>query len=63
MRNRVGIRGGSLKLMLSNWKGRGYIELYGEEMGQNDIGRQRYIKTEAYLKKHGGGEEKWNSPD
>ena len=58
LRTRVGIRGGSLNLMLSNWKQRGYIELYGEEMGQNEIGRQRYIKTEAYLKKHGGGKVK-----
>ena len=30
---------------------RSYIELYGEEMGQNEIGRQRYIKTEACQKK------------
>ena len=30
MRQRLGIRNGSLKLMLSNWKQRGYIELYGD---------------------------------
>ena len=52
MRNRVGIRGGSLKLMLNNWKGRGYIELYGEEMPRTEASRQRYIKTEAYLRTH-----------
>ena len=27
-------------------------ELYGEEMPKQDIHRQRYIKTEEYLKKH-----------
>ena len=52
MRNRVGIRGDSLAQMLNNWKGRGYIELYGEEMPRNEASRQRYIKTEAYLKTH-----------
>ena len=52
MRQRQGIRQGTLKSMLSNWKKRGYIELYGEEMSQKDINRQRYIKTEAYLRKH-----------
>ena len=52
MRQRVGIRSGSLTLMLSNWKGRGYIEPYGEEMARDEVDRQRYIKTENYLKKH-----------
>ena len=52
MRNRVGVRGGSLTHMLNNWKGRGYIELYGEEMPRSEVSRQRYIKTEAYLKTH-----------
>ena len=52
MRQHQGIRQGSLKSMLSNWKKRGYIELYGEVMCANDIARQRYIKTEDYLREH-----------
>ena len=52
MRQRLGIRSGSLKLMLSNWKQRGYIELYGDEVPVQDIGRQQYTKTEKYLKTH-----------
>ena len=52
MRQHQGIRQGTLKSMLSNWKKRGYIELYGEEMYGKDIARQRYVKTEAYLKDH-----------
>ena len=52
LRTRLNIRGGSLSLMLSNWKQRGYIELYGEEVDRSEIGRQRYIKTEEYLRKH-----------
>ena len=52
MRNRVGIRGDSLAQMLNNWKGRGYIELYGEEVPRNEASRQRYIKTEGYLRTH-----------
>ena len=43
---------GSLRMMLGNWTHRSYIELYGEEMPVQDIDRQRYIKTEKYLKKH-----------
>ena len=53
MRTRVGIRNGSLSQMLNNWKGRGYIELYGEEVKRTEVSRQRYIKTEGYLRKHG----------
>ena len=52
LRQRQGIRTGSLSFMLSNWKKRGYIELYGEEMPQKEIARQRYIKSETYLKEH-----------
>ena len=52
MRQHQGIRHGTLKSMLSNWKKRGYIELYGEVMCANDIARQRYIKTEDYLREH-----------
>ena len=51
MRQNQGIRQGSLKAMLSNWKKRGYIELYGEEVPQKEIARQRYIKTEEYMKR------------
>ena len=53
LRTRVGVRGGSLTHMLNNWKQRGYIELYGEEMARTEAGRQRYIKTEEYLRRHG----------
>ena len=52
LRQRMGIQSDSLRQMLFNWRKRGYIEIYGEEMAQKDIGRQRYIKTEGYLKKH-----------
>ena len=52
LRQRMGIRSDSLRQMLFNWRRRGYIEVYGEEMTQKDIDRQRYIKTEEYLKKH-----------
>ena len=52
LRTRVGVRGGSLTHMLNNWKQRGYIELYGEEMTRTEAGRQRYIKTEGYMKRH-----------
>ena len=54
LRTRMGVRGGSLTHMLNNWKQRGYIELYGEEMTRDEAGRQRYIKTEEYLRRHGG---------
>ena len=52
LRQHQGIRQGTVKSMLSNWKKRGYIELYGEEMPSNEASRQRYIKTESYLKDH-----------
>ena len=52
MRIREGIHNGSLKLMLSNWKHRGYIELYGEIMSKECIDLQQYIKTEEYMKNH-----------
>jgi predicted adenine nucleotide alpha hydrolase (AANH) superfamily ATPase len=47
-----GIRTGSLKYMLANWKKRGYIEIYGEVMDNENLFRQQYAKTAAYLKKH-----------
>ena len=52
LRKRQGIRSGSLTYMLSNWKKRGYIELYGELMDLKDINSQQYIKSDTYLKKH-----------
>ena len=52
LRKRQGIRSGSLTYMLSNWKKRGYIELYGELMSLKDINGQQYIKSDSYLKKH-----------
>ena len=52
MRHRMGIRSGSLTQMLGNWKHRGYIEVHGEEMPATELGRQQYIKTVEYLKKH-----------
>ena len=51
MRQRMGISSGSLKQMLSNWKHRGYIELYGEAM-MKEPGRQQFIKTEGYLRRN-----------
>ena len=48
LRQRRGIRQGSLKQMLANWKHRGYIEPYGPEMPKGEIGRQQYAKTQAY---------------
>ena len=52
MRQRLGIRSGSLRQMLGNWTHRRYIEPYGMEVSKQDINRQRYIKTEEYLLKH-----------
>ncbi len=52
MRVHQGIREGDVRLMLSNWKKRGYIEEYGDRMPQKDLMRQRYIKTPEYLEKH-----------
>ena len=53
LRTRVGVRGGSLTHMLNNWRQRGYIELYGEEVPRDEASRQRYIKTEGYMRRHG----------
>ena len=52
MRMHQGIREGSVRLMLSNWKKRGYIEEYGDILPQSEVMRQRYIKTASYLEKH-----------
>ena len=54
MRQRQGINKGSLQVMLDNWKHRGYIEIVGEER-PDDMNRQRFTKTEAYLKKYPQG--------
>ena len=50
MRQRQGISRGSTKMMLDNWKKRGYIEIDGEN--QEDIQCRQYIKTREYLTKH-----------
>lgn len=55
MRQQQGIQQGTLKSMLSNWKKRGYIELYGEEVPLKELARQQYVKTEAYLQKFSSG--------
>ena len=49
LRERLGIRTVNTRYMLSNWKKRGYIELYGEELPQSEIVAQRYTKTPAYV--------------
>jgi hypothetical protein len=51
MRIRRKVTGGSVGSMLSTWKNRKYIELYGVEMPQAELGRQQYAKTEFYLQK------------
>jgi len=48
MRQRQGVSYGSLASMLSTWKNRKYIELYGPDMSRIDLGRQQYIKTDKY---------------
>ena len=50
MRQRQGIQSGNVKMMLDNWKKRGYIELYGEKL--ENVNLWRYTKTETYLKEH-----------
>jgi hypothetical protein len=52
LRQRMRVRGGSLRHMLGNWRSRGYIEIYGDELPKTELNNQRYIKTEEYLKKH-----------
>ena len=51
MRQRQGIKRGSLKAMLGNWKSRGYIVEFGD-IPEGEITRQLYTKTEAYKEKH-----------
>ena len=52
LRQRMGIRSGSVRQMLGNWMHRKYIEVYGEKVMGNELNFQRYIKTKAYLRKH-----------
>ena len=47
MRQRMGIRQGTLSQMLANWKHRGYIEVHSEEGGQP----LNYAKTADYMEK------------
>ncbi len=51
MRQRQGIRRGSVQVMLDNWRKRGYIVVMGE-VRPKDISTQLFAKTEAYLKDH-----------
>ena len=51
MRERRGIRSGSVTNMLANWKSRGYIEIYGETHPV-ELNLKRYIKTSKYLETH-----------
>ena len=51
MRERRGIRSGSVTNMLANWKSRGYIEIYGETHPV-ELNLKRYIKTNKYLETH-----------
>jgi hypothetical protein len=48
MRKRYGIVSGNLSSMLSTWKNRKYIEIYGEEKPKSECGSQQYIKTARY---------------
>ena len=54
MRQRQGIRRGSLQVMLDNWRHRGYIEVKGEER-PDDMNRQLFVKTQTYLGTHRQG--------
>ena len=51
MRNKQGITTGSLTSMLSTWKNRKYIELYGDEVLAGDRSKQQYAKTALYKEK------------
>ena len=52
MRQRQGVKGGSVKGMLNNWRTRGYIEPYGETRPPEEMHLQQYVKTSEYLDKH-----------
>ena len=51
MRQRYGVKRGTVQAMLDNWKHRGYITLI-EAVPMQDIGAQKFRKTEKYLKDH-----------
>ena len=51
LRQKMGVNKGPITKMISNWKSRGYIELYGEEMPRTELMRQCYAKTDWYLNK------------
>ena len=55
MRQRQGIRRGSVQMMLDNWRKRGYIVVKGE-LRPDDMSRQLFTKTEEYLKRHPQGQ-------
>ena len=48
LRRRRQVTGGSLSLMLSNWKSRGFIEVLDSEVPP-EKGQRRYRKTQEYL--------------
>ena len=50
MRNRQGIRRGTLSKMIYNWKERGYIEPHEDSPEEATL--RKFRKTAAYLKKH-----------
>ena len=50
MRNKQGIRRGTLSKMIYNWKDRGYIEPCEDSPEEGAL--RKYRKTAAYLKKH-----------
>ena len=52
MRQRQGIRGGSVSKMLFNWKNRKYIEPLWEEDRGKCLDTTMFRKTESYLKNH-----------
>jgi len=51
MRQRNGVKRGTVQAMLDNWKFRGYITLV-ETAPVQDIGMQKFCKTVKYLKDH-----------
>jgi hypothetical protein len=51
MRQRQGVKRGTVQGMLDNWKHRGYITLV-EAVPMQDIGMQKFCKTEKYLQDH-----------
>ncbi|MBO5678243.1 MAG: hypothetical protein J6S02_08945, partial [Bacteroidaceae bacterium] len=50
LRQRLGIRTGSLTTMLANWKFRGYVEGVTDDLSTS-VEMRKYRKTEKYLKR------------